>query len=72
MTPTLARFIQLARHRILGTELSKDVAADVQHADAIDAFKQFLARKIDLNIRLELFSEPQWQWSLDGPSVTQS
>jgi hypothetical protein len=69
MTPALARFIRLARNRIYGTQLSEQAAAHIQRAEAIEEFKLFLARKIDLNVRFELYSKTEWQWSPDGSSL---
>jgi hypothetical protein len=69
MTPTLARFIRLARSRIYGTELGEDAKAAAQQAEAIQQFKLFLADKIQLEVRAELLLGSEWELNTNGCSV---
>jgi hypothetical protein len=66
MTPTLARFICLARNRVCGTPLDEKAAADAQQAEAIDKFKLFLAKRVRLEVRIDLFSVSTWEWTSNG------
>jgi hypothetical protein len=69
MTPTLARFVRLARNRIYGTVLSEQERADANQAELISEFKLFLAKRVQLDVRLELYSEEsEWLYSPDGCS----
>lgn len=66
MTPELARYIRLARNHLLGTPINEE---DEKHAVALDQFKLFLARRIELQIRFELFSQTVWQGGPEGCSL---
>jgi hypothetical protein len=69
MSPTLARFICLARSRIYGTELGEDAKVAAQQAEAIQQFKLFLTANIQLEVRIELLLGSEWEWNPHGRSV---
>lgn len=62
MTPNLARYIRIARHHIYGTPLDEENRIEQQRASAIEEFQIYLARKMDISIRMELFVPANWYW----------
>ena len=60
MTPNRARYIQIARHNINGTPLDEANRIDQQRASAIEELQIYLARKMDISIRMELFVPANW------------
>ncbi len=66
MTPTLERFIRLARSRITGTPLSPEEIADTHKQEEIEQFKIYLVRKVRLDVRWELFAERIWDRNEEG------
>ena len=70
VTPNLARYIRIARHRIFGTPLDEENRIEEQRASAIEEFQIYIARKIDISIRMELFVPANWCWDdATGASV---
>ncbi len=62
MTPNLAMYIRIARHHIHGTPLGEENRMEQQRASAIEEFQIYLARKIDISIRRELFVPANCCW----------
>jgi len=60
MSPLLRNAINLARNRLYGTTLTQQELDDQRRQAEIDEFKMYLARKIDVDIRLELFLPAEW------------
>ncbi len=69
MTPNLARYIRLARNRVEGTVLSDEERADAEREEDILRFKQYLAARICIDLRLELFIERKWERNAQGCSL---
>ena len=66
MTPELARYIRVARNQIYGTPIDEEAE---RRSVALQAFRGFLARKIELEVRFELFHETSWQSDAGGCSL---
>ena len=66
MRPELARYIRLARNRMYGTPIDEEAE---KHSVALQDFQTFLARKIKLEVRFELFHETVWQSNAEGCSL---
>ncbi|HXP45090.1 MAG TPA: hypothetical protein VN833_32890 [Candidatus Acidoferrales bacterium] len=69
MNPALTRHIRVARHRLYGTPLDESAQEDERLATALMEFKTFLTRRIDLEVRIELYVDTSWQSNLDGCSL---
>lgn len=62
MTPNLARYIRIARHHIYGIPLDKESRLEQQRISAIEELQTYVARKIDVSIRMELLVPSNWHW----------
>ena len=62
MTPNLARYIQIARHRIYGTPLDEENQIEQQRVSAIEDFQMYIFQKMDISVRRELFVDSSWSW----------
>lgn len=55
-------YIRIARHHIDGTPLDEEHRIDQQRASAIEEFQIYIARNMDISIRMELFVPANWCW----------
>jgi len=62
-------FIRIARHHVDATPLDKEDRIDQQRTSAIERFQVYIARRIDILIRMELFAQANWFWDATGPAV---
>jgi hypothetical protein len=70
LTPNLARYIQIARHHIYGTPLDEETRIEQHRTSAIEELQIYIARKMDISIRMELFVPANWCWDdATGASV---
>jgi hypothetical protein len=69
MTPKLTNYVNVARHNLYGLPMSEEAAKSEKEQRELDEFRIYLAGKIDLSIRCELFIPAEWSWSEMGCSV---
>jgi hypothetical protein len=62
MTQNLARYIQIARHRIYGTPLDEEARIEQQRISAIEELQTYVFQKMDISVRRELFVASSWSW----------
>jgi len=62
-------YIRIARHHIDGTPIDEEDRIDQQRTSAIEEFQVYIARRIDILIRMELFFQANWFWDAAGPAV---
>ena len=66
MTPELARYIRVARKHIYGTSFDEEAEWEPV---GLYHFKNFLARRLELEVRMDLFAETVCQWNPDSCSL---
>ncbi len=66
MTQNLARYIQIARHHIYGTPLDEEARMEQQRVSAVEDFQTYIAQKLDISVRRELFVASNWSWDEDA------
>jgi hypothetical protein len=70
LTPKLAMYIRMARHHIDGTALDEEDQIEQQRTRAIEEFQVYIARRMDILVRMEVFSRANWCWDdATGASV---
>ncbi len=69
MTQNLARYIQIARHRIYGTPLDEEARIEQQRVSAIEDFQTYMVQKLDISVRRELFVASSWSWENDAGAI---
>jgi len=69
LTKELALFVRQARQRLSGVPLDEKDRLSDEQAKHIEDFKLYLARKVALALRLELFLPATWSWHQTGPGA---
>lgn len=69
MTPKLGMYIRIARHHMDGTPIDDEDRIDQQRTSSIEEFQVYIARRMDILVRMEVFSPANWFWDATGPAV---